>query len=283
MDVYDIQLQIWKCNIITKLRNDIASFIDSNTKSSKRSQKIIKYFTRAFPRWIFNCLSKGMNPFENLLTSDDLLNDDDFVYFFNENPRLSRIELDWTWLNNELLLLYEGPETLDESISLRRVFSKKHVSLTDDVHTSTFTLMQYEYCVKKFYNSRVNGKSNSQVDLILFALLQRYKAIGIDNNHCSAPPNVIKFTMARTELFGTPFNTTLDQFCSPFSDLEHMFGSIGSFFEYEITTGTYFMNPPYDETLMTKSMIKVLDALDTNQEITIIVVIPLWDPKNRKE
>lgn len=121
-------------------------------------------------------------------------------------------------------------------------------------------------------------------------LLYQYKSCGGHNNHCSVPPEVIKFTRAKTELFGSPFNTCLEQYCSPFYDIECHFGSLGSFFNFEFQTGTYIMNPPYDEVLMDRAVDRILHVLSgsdksggSGKEITIIVVFPLWDRTSQIE
>jgi len=111
----------------------------------------------------------------------------------------------------------------------------------------------------------------------LAILVSRYICIGTTNNHCSVPPFVIEYCGIRTELFGSPLNTSVEQYCSPMIDIEKHFGSLGSFFDFNMCSGTYLLNPPYDESIINESMEKIFNVLTSSKEITVIVVLPIWD------
>ena len=113
-------------------------------------------------------------------------------------------------------------------------------------------------------------------------LLSRYYYLGGLNNSLSIPPHVLSHFKSH-ELFGTPFNTSSDQYCSPFVD-EAIFGSSGSFFEftnYQDDT-IYFANPPFDDTFCSKVSSKLLSDL-SQQLFSLIVIIPVWGQQQQEE
>jgi len=52
------------------------------------------------------------------------------------------------------------------------------------------------------------------------------------------------------EGFASPFNCTYKRFCSAFSDTDAPFGSLGSFFDFHPTEGSFELNPPFEELLV---------------------------------
>ena len=274
---------LWKCSEMGRLREDICVFVESRLTTTRKrgSRKILTYFKRAFTRWVFNCVKNGLNPFLDRITAADLVQEADFDYFYFTNLNYHRAELDWSWLDERLLALdtYEPPmcrAQVDVHIYKRDTDAILSVGDVDLVISKA----QYKACSERYQTHTVvwNRQAMHQA---MFLTLYRYNCMGLDNNHCSAPPNLIKYTMATVELFGSPFNATLDRFCSAFPDLEKDFGSIGSFFDLHLHSGVYFMNPPYDETLMEESVQKVLSALNSDERITVILVLPLWDSEKQ--
>ncbi|MDG7050482.1 MAG: hypothetical protein JRZ94_04690 [Nitrososphaerota archaeon] len=141
-----------------------------------------------------------------------------------------------------------------------------------DIENSIYRISrkQYELAQKRY-------KLPIGFDEHLAILVARYIAIGTTNNHASVPPKVIEFCSVNTEMFGSPLNTSAEQYCSPMFDIEKEFGSIGSFFNIELTPDTYLCNPPYDEVIINQAMRKILSAFDRNVEMTVIIVLPAWD------
>lgn len=82
-----------------------------------------------------------------------------------------------------------------------------------------------------------------------------------------------------TEGFASAFNHYFDRFCSAFPDLERPFGSRGSFFDNnEWETYEVFVNPPFDESLMTCAMNRIYDYLKTAKtKHRFIFTLPNWD------
>ena len=82
-----------------------------------------------------------------------------------------------------------------------------------------------------------------------------------------------------TEGFASAFNHYFDNFCSAFPDLERPFGSQGSFFDnIKWKTKEIFINPPFDESLMTCAMEKIYNYLEKEDEYhKFIFTLPNWD------
>lgn len=84
-----------------------------------------------------------------------------------------------------------------------------------------------------------------------------------------------------TEGFASAFNHYFDNFCSAFPDLETPFGSQGSFFDNSTwKTREVFVNPPFDDSLMSCAMERVYKYLETNKEEKtnrkFIFTLPNW-------
>ena len=89
------------------------------------------------------------------------------------------------------------------------------------------------------------------------------------------------------EMFASPLNFNMNMFCSIFYDTDHIFGSIGSFYNLDIEKllnqnikGVFF-NPPYLPLLMNNCTIKCLHILDKMNKLgvdfTIVSFLPNWN------
>lgn len=284
----DFNRRYWIIDKFVSLRLEIPRRVQSQLEIN--NPKIIKYFKRAFPRWIFNVIRKGKNPFKDRLLVNDFVLQEDVEYllrslldekvFVRKSTSVREMlqKISWEWLDREFVKIYSG-STHDIVFPQRINIQSQEDVVIVSRSTYRFKLHAHQYTNSylKFCGDR--GDFNETFFLLLF----QYKGCGGHNNHCSAPPGVIKFTGAHTELFGSPFNTCLEQYCSPFYDVEKYFGSLGSFFDFDFQTGIYFMNPPYDEQFMKFAAQKVLMALNSTKEISVIVVLPLWDPRSQIE
>ena len=82
-----------------------------------------------------------------------------------------------------------------------------------------------------------------------------------------------------TECFASPFNVTCENFCSAFYDLEQYFGSKGSFLQATFSEGVYEVNPPFDESIMLKSVNHIFHLLEKSRDkpLAFIVIVPNWN------
>lgn len=126
--------------------------------------------------------------------------------------------------------------------------------------------------IKKLYNGK-----NYELDRN--KLIYLYNFIGMNNAHLGIPP-----IFEGVELFGSPFNTYNDEYCSPFS-MEKRFNSLGSFFNYKFhKSGVYFCNPPFIDRIITNMSVYLEKIInDTKFEVIIIITIPVWDSKTQKK
>tara|TARA_R110001599_G_scaffold2762_4_gene15064 strand:- start:15354 stop:16598 length:1245 start_codon:yes stop_codon:yes gene_type:complete len=322
----------------SKIKKKIVKFVEKSVDVIDK--KISHFMNRCFPRWIFNAIKNGKNPFIEIITYEDFVIYNDLDYFFERHKYLNfdHTTLNWDWLNEEFRLVHcFSPEELRKSpvqefLKVNPILSNdNHLKINSNPMTENQIKPSHLFSSSKYSNNysvreilRKNSSSSIDIQIVgheylitynsitsehkkyminvkqyrhllnsyvgernlfhnrITIMISRYYACGGLRNHFSVPPEVIDYTGAQTELFGSPFNTHLDQFCSPFHDVEFYFGSMGSFFDFEMKTGTYILNPPYDEELIEDAMVKVISALETNQEITVICVIPMWDIESQE-
>jgi len=109
-------------------------------------------------------------------------------------------------------------------------------------------------------------------------------SLGSLMEHLSLPPHILNILGINVELFGTPMNTTLKRFCSPFYDVDHVFGSLGSFMKYEMENDTlYTFNPPYDDDLMHECAIRLINQMKNLSGVHILCLLPVWDADTQRE
>jgi len=244
--------------------------------------KIGTYVKKAITRWLFNAIKNGKNPFVGQCTAADFIPMEDLKYLFSKHEDLVQYvdhQFDWTWIN----ALFEQESECDQPGHLHVLRGVDVVAFTyrnkpySLLNSHSLRSAQYDR-VQKLYSG-----DPKMMNTYITILLSRYDACGINNKHYAVPPKVIEYSGARTELFGSPFNTCCAEYCSPFPDIEKYFGSLGSFFDIGLlSSGIYFMNPPYDEQFIYDAVIKVLQSLETKAEIIVIANLPMWDAESQE-
>lgn len=74
------------------------------------------------------------------------------------------------------------------------------------------------------------------------------------------------------ECFASPLNCRWPRFCSLFADTDAPFGSVGSFFKFTPSRGSFEANPPFDEACverMAAHMFKLLLQTDVRQPLLL--------------
>ena len=117
----------------------------------------------------------------------------------------------------------------------------------------------------------------------LYCCLARYEGLKGAGYQCAVPG--IAFDAAEKcglgntiECFASPLNCRFKQYCSAFPDVEGLFGSLGSFFEFSPTEGSFEANPPFVPEIMT-AMGERIEKLLGNQyasALSFLVVVPAW-------
>lgn len=128
-------------------------------------------------------------------------------------------------------------------------------------------------------------------------MILRYQAHLIAGQQWALPyaffDHLYKNHHARYEAFSSPLNSRFmglkdGHFCSAFPDVDAPFGSMGNFFEINMIDPlgkspqkvTWAVNPPFIESIMTKTVEKCLRAVKSNSnnhiDLKIFGIIPAW-------
>ncbi len=145
-----------------------------------------------------------------------------------------------------------------------------------------------EYIYNKLKNKYI-GEEN-KMDDYLWIIIYRYQLLGSNNNQLGVLPDILDkmhhdFNL-NFECFASSINSTFNDYCSIYYDVEKYFGSKGNFFNFTPIEGTFGFNPPYQKNVMDrgiKKLICFLEQADSNgKELTFIITIPIWDKLGRK-
>ncbi len=121
----------------------------------------------------------------------------------------------------------------------------------------------------------------------LFSVLCRYDMLEGGGLQSALSGNVFDVLLNRLdcnmECFASPFNCRYERYCSAFSDTDMVFGSMGSFFDFQfeslVNGGCFQANPPFTADFIL-AMYKRMDQLLSNDKLTapfmFIVFIPAW-------
>lgn len=124
----------------------------------------------------------------------------------------------------------------------------------------------------------------------LWIIIYRYQLLGSNNNQLAVLPHILmKMNLdfgLSFECFASSINSTFDDYCSIYYDVEKYFGSKGNFFNLVPLEGTFGFNPPYQKNVMDSGIFRLLDLLDlatkSKNDLTFIITIPIWDKIGRK-
>lgn len=216
-------------------------------------------------------------------------------YFYN---KIAEITSSGTDSRKDPLMIQGRYKLSDKQILDDLVYSKQDPKRAEDIIEliESHVANANEVLPKLKYKKRIARKHKSQliVDKLVvndtrnlskvnidyaFALALRYQYIALDNHNLARLYQQDNFEKdCCLEGFGTAYNHYFDKFCSPFIDLEFIFGSIGSFFSIQEWPLKYIhINPPFDQELMSFAVYKVLNTIDTLSEgYTFHFVLPDW-------
>jgi len=130
----------------------------------------------------------------------------------------------------------------DDVVSL--AYGKVRVKL----HEAHYEKLQILY---KMHNEEVNQRVMTEA---IYCCALRYTSLGGGGFQAALQEDcfdVLKEDWGVTfEGFASPFNCMYKRFCSAFPDTDAPFGSVGSFFDFHPTEGSFELNPPFEETLV---------------------------------
>ena len=142
---------------------------------------------------------------------------------------------------------------------------------------------------------RAKGAGATEQDIFkdrVFCLLVRYNSLQGGGVHGggfqAAIPNLVfdallEYFDVYFECFASPLNARYPHFCSAFPDTDSPFGSIGSFFSFNPTEGSFEANPPFVPNLMLKMaehmhmLLTKADEDDDQKALCFVVIIPSWE------
>ncbi|CAM9416480.1 unnamed protein product [Chrysoparadoxa australica] len=116
----------------------------------------------------------------------------------------------------------------------------------------------------------------------LFSLLMRYESLqggGFQAAVMGSTFDVLRDQLGvALECFASPLNCRYSRYCSAFLDTDAAFGSIGSFFNFHPTHGSFQANPPFVHEVILR-MAEHIDALlcEATGPMLFVVIIPSWD------
>jgi phosphorylated CTD-interacting factor 1 len=136
--------------------------------------------------------------------------------------------------------------------------------------------------------SLYNHDNNTDTKLFhehLYMMLSRYHTIQGHGFQAACPEMVFdffrKYLNVNFECFASPCNTYFGRYCSAFSDVDYNFGSSGSFWNWEPSSGggSYQANPPFVSTVMRKMAQKIERILGERKDkpMSFVVIVPGWE------
>lgn len=118
-------------------------------------------------------------------------------------------------------------------------------------------------------------------------MLMRYKSIISKSQHWNIPTkiyeNLVKLYDINVEGFASPLNSQLlkilekPKFCSLFPEVDGPFGSIGDFFNADLSGYNIVANPPFIESLMNDMVDKIEKTFKSKKETLFVVCVPFWN------
>jgi hypothetical protein len=205
-----------------------------------------KFIESSFTRWFLAA------PLKNEIPTCDVVNEND-LYYANKNMKTN----------------FNVPSFIQKS---KKLFASTFSSTKTSVYVNIdnkITAAQLQNLKSSYVGENFECDKNK--------LLAMYDFIGMNSIHLSIPP-----LFNGIELFGSPLNTH-GSFCSPF-DIDKKFGSLGSFFEFVPEKETiYLCNPPFDEIIIYRMALRLLEFLSGKKRIIIIITLPIWDSESQRK
>lgn len=221
-----------------------------------------RFLRKSFGRWYFEGIRSGK--IVKFIPQEDIVDKQDLMYIFK---KVNREYVTYKPFHFKFDLNYKHME--EKSLKVQKINTEdKKIIFQIDKYKYTISLIQYGR-LRDLYLGPPGYLDESIMILLIY-----YGFIGSKNNHLSIPPSLI--SGKTIELFGSPLNTCALHYCSPL-DIDRRFGSLGSFFNFKFKEGTYLANPPFVEGIMTEMANILYKALNSILNLTIYVVIPVWN------
>ena len=104
----------------------------------------------------------------------------------------------------------------------------------------------------------------------------RYKALGGSGYQAACSGVVFDVMKAdfgvAMECFASPLNCRWGRFCSAFPDVDAAFGSVGSFFRFTPTSGSFEANPPFEPALIMAMQVGLRVVVQRLRLLAVVVM-----------
>lgn len=146
-----------------------------------------------------------------------------------------------------------------------------------------FSILQYSFQVHKQVIQKMKRLySGKDFYTDVLCILLRYNTLESYNQQLAVHPAFYQYLHdtfhVDLELFGSPLNCFMTDYCSLFVDLEKSFQSRGNFNHVTIQRGFYVANPPYDEEIMWNMTVRILSFLQNSTlELSFVLILPVWE------
>jgi hypothetical protein len=156
--------------------------------------------------------------------------------------------------------------------------------LNNIINNIILPIEQYNIMESRYKQS---GGDINLMDNLIWIILYRYQLLSSNNNQLAVLESILArmttdFNLS-CECFASSINSSFDNYCSIYYDVERYFGSIGSFFNITPIQGTYSFNPPYQYDIINDGIEKIILDLDnTTFNLSFIITIPIWDIEGKE-
>lgn len=223
-----------------------------------------------FPNWFFNLNLKGQ--LKGFIPQAPLEIQDNLDYLFKEHQIEKKSDFD------QKLLTFNLKYLKHDLIVNQIKITEQNRQFLYSLETNNGEWILLPITKQQHHRLKTRYLNKEEFDQHLAIMLLRYKFLGGLNNHLSVPPVIYSHLKVDLELYGTPFNVMVPDYCSPFpEDLEEHFGSRGSVINYRLKDNqVYAANPPYDVQVIQQLAEKLAEELTELNNTTVYLIIPLW-------
>ena len=273
--------------------------VDSKTIRT-RLKKLIKeciYFAKQMLKNDYFELIENNN-LSDLLQLYDSLTDKELEKIFLDK-RAVYVSLLCSRIESRLMHLQEVMfiELSKLSFDLKQIKEKNYTSDKVSIELADQVIVRYkdqQFELNYFHYHKLKDLFllGEYFDEYLFVLLSRYQTFFRHNHQinegygmqASLPKAAFKqlnllFGVTH-EAFASPFNCYFRNYCSAFADIDCLFGSSGSFFDFEPIEGSFEANPPFTEEVIERMSIRIESLLNKSiKPLSFVIFIPEWiDP-----
>lgn len=145
--------------------------------------------------------------------------------------------------------------------------------------SGSFTSESTDLKTANIVGSEVVDSSIHGFHRALFSCLARYNALLGHGMQCALPEDVFQvlhsYIQTNFECFASPLNCRYSSYCSAFPDTDAVFGSKGSFFDFYPSRGSYEVNPPFIESVMSAAVQHAHSLLEKSDDaLSFVFIMP---------